>query len=70
MAISLAYGILFGTMFILFILPHLVLLFNRINLGWKQMISGKQLEPEMVEVAVINKGIEDALESNKDKYTQ
>ena len=68
MAISLAYGILFGTMFILFILPHLVMLFNRINLGWKQMITRKQLEPEMVEVAVINKNIENTLESNKDKY--
>jgi multidrug efflux pump subunit AcrB len=65
MAISLAYGILFGTLFILFILPHLVLLFNRINLGLRWMFKGERLAPELVEVAVINKNIEETLEKNK-----
>ena len=70
MAISLAYGILFGTIFILFILPHLVLMVNQIKLGMKWLRTGEKLEPEMVEVAVINQQIENMLESNKDKYIQ
>lgn len=70
MAISLAYGILFGTLFILFILPHLVLVFNHFNLGIRRVFKGERLEPEMVEVAVINMQIEETLESNKDKYLE
>lgn len=70
MAISLAYGILFGTLFILFILPHLVLLFNRFNLGLRKLFRGERLEPELVEVAVINKQIDDMLERNEGKYEE
>jgi len=69
MAISLAYGILFGTIFILFILPHLVLLVNRIKLGVKWLRTGQKLEPEMVEVAVVNLQIENALEQNEGRKT-
>jgi multidrug efflux pump subunit AcrB len=67
MAISLAYGILFGTMFILFILPHLVLMFNAANRGMRRVFKGERLAPEMVEVAVINQQIEDTLEENEGK---
>lgn len=67
MAISLAYGILFGTLFILFILPHLILMFNSMNLFFRRVFKGERLEPEMVEVAVINQQIEETLEKNKEK---
>jgi multidrug efflux pump subunit AcrB len=70
MAISLAYGILFGTLFILFILPHLILMFNSMNLFFKRIFKGQRLEPEMVEVAVINQQIETSLENNRDKYVE
>ena len=70
MAISLAYGILFGTLFILFILPHLILLVNQVKVHMKWIRTGQKPEPEMVEVAVLNQQIENALESNKDKYIQ
>ena len=65
MAISLAYGILFGTLFILFILPHLILMFNSLSLFLNRVFKGQRLEPEMVEVAVINQQIEAALEKNR-----
>jgi len=70
MAISLAYGILFGTLFILFILPHLILMFNSLSLFLNRVFKGQRLEPEMVEVAVINQQIEAALENNKEKYME
>jgi multidrug efflux pump subunit AcrB len=70
MAISLAYGILFGTLFILFILPHLILMFNSLSLFFSRVFKGQHLEPEMVEVAVINQQIEAALENNREKYIQ
>jgi len=70
MAISLAYGIFFGTLFILFILPHMILMFNSLNLFFKRVFKGQRLEPEMVEVAVINRQIEESLISNKDNYSQ
>jgi len=70
MAISLAYGILFGTLFILFILPHLILMFNSVNLFLKRLFKGQRLEPEMVEAAVINQQIETALENNRAKYME
>jgi multidrug efflux pump subunit AcrB len=65
MAISLAYGILFGTLFILFILPHLILMFNSLSLFLNRVFKGQRLKPEMVEVAVINQQIEKALENNR-----
>ena len=65
MAISLAYGILFGTLFILFILPHLILMFNSLSIFLNRVFKGQRLEPEMVEVAVINQQIEAALEKNR-----
>ncbi len=68
MAISLAYGIMFGTLFILFILPHLIMMFNSLNLFFKRVFKGQHLEPEMVEVAVINQQIETSLEDNRENY--
>jgi multidrug efflux pump subunit AcrB len=64
MAISLAYGILFGTLFILFILPHLILMFNALNRFFIRVFKGERPEPEMVEVAVINQQIEMSQEQN------
>jgi multidrug efflux pump subunit AcrB len=68
MAISLAYGILFGTLFILFLLPHLILMSNSINIFFKRVFKGQRLDPEMVEVAVINQQIETVFENNREKY--
>ena len=65
MAISLAYGILFGTLFILFVLPHLILMSNSISRYFKEIVSGDKIEAEMVEVAVINQQIEESLERNR-----
>jgi hypothetical protein len=58
-------GILFGTFFILIILPHLILISNRFNLTIKRILKSEWLEPEMVEVAVINRQIEETFESNR-----
>jgi len=43
---------------------------NRIKVGVKWLRTGQKLQPEMVEVAVLNQQIEIALESNKDKYNE
>lgn len=70
MAISLAYGILFGTLFILFILPHLILMVNNIKVNAKWLFTGVKPEPEMVEVAVVNQQIEAVFENNRDKHVE
>ena len=58
MAIALAYGILFGTTFILLILPLLIVLMNRLNVRIKSLFSKETIVPESVEVAVINHQID------------
>lgn len=58
MAIALAYGILFGTIFILLILPVLIVLFNNLNVKIKQLFSKETIIPETVEVAYINHQID------------
>ena len=67
MAISLAYGILFGTVFILIILPVLVVLFNEMVFALRSLHAKEPLQPEDVETAVINAKIEETLSRNMAK---
>jgi len=67
MAIALAYGILFGTIFILIILPVLVVLSNKATVFIKSIGSKREIIPEEVETAVINANIEKALSENMAK---
>ncbi|MBN1116106.1 MAG: efflux RND transporter permease subunit [Bacteroidales bacterium] len=67
MAISLAYGIMFGTLFILIILPVLVVLSNQLAYWYKKLWTKEPIEPEDVETAVINAKIEKTLSMNMAK---
>jgi len=67
MAIALAYGILFGTFFILTILPVIIVLTNRATLWFRQLRSEEKLLAEDVETAVINAKIEETLQLNMAK---
>lgn len=67
MAIALAYGILFGTVFILIILPVLIVMSNKATLALRSIRSNVPLEPESVETAVINANIEQTLSRNMAK---
>lgn len=52
MAVSVAYGLLFGTFILLLILPASFLVFNSIRVLWINLIYGKKLTHEEVEPAV------------------
>ena len=67
MAIALAYGIMFGTGFILVLLPVLIVLNNRLMYSVKKLFTGENIEPESVETAVINAKIEETLSANMAK---
>jgi multidrug efflux pump subunit AcrB len=67
MAIALAYGILFGTVFILLILPLLIVMMNRMQVRIKSLFSNESFTPESVEVAVINHKIDTTLEKAMEK---
>jgi multidrug efflux pump subunit AcrB len=67
MAIALAYGILFGTLFILIILPVLVVLSNKVAYRFKKLRSKEEFTHEDVETAVINMRIEQTLSKNMAK---
>jgi len=67
MAISLAYGILFGTVFILMILPHFILMTNAFKRKLKKLRTGQDLKPEEVEVAIVNQQIENTLKNAMEK---
>jgi len=54
MAISLVYGVAFGTMFILLFFPSLILILNDIRRELRQLWHGKKLEREQVEIAWLN----------------
>lgn len=54
MAISLAYGVAFGTGFILLFFPILIQILNDIRVRAVQLWTGKRPEPEEVEFAVID----------------
>ena len=52
MAISIAYGLLFGTILTLVMLPSMLVAFNRVKLFLYGLIKGERLAPEAVESAV------------------
>ena len=54
MAISLVYGVAFGTMFILLFFPALIMVLNDIRRGIRQAWHGRKFEPEEVEIAWIH----------------
>lgn len=65
MAISLAYGILFGTFFILMLLPVLIVMANRLRVRIREMRTHTTVSPESVEVAVRNHQIDEALKTGE-----
>jgi len=67
MAIALAYGILFGTIFILIILPVIVVITNKTTFYVRSFGSKIEITPESVETAVINANIEKVLNKNMAK---
>ncbi len=67
MAIALAYGILFGTTFILLVFPLLIVLVNTFNVKMKRLFKKEEITPESVEVAVINHQIDMSLNEAMDK---
>ena len=54
MAISLVYGVAFGTLFILLFFPALIIVLNDIRRLLRQWWHGRKFEPEEVEIAYIN----------------
>jgi multidrug efflux pump subunit AcrB len=54
MAISLVYGVAFGTLFILLFFPALILVLNDLRRFIRETWSGKKIEPEHVEIAWLN----------------
>jgi multidrug efflux pump subunit AcrB len=67
MAIALAYGILFGTVFILIILPVLIVLTNKATVFIKGIGKDEKPTPESVETAVINASLENTMSINMAK---
>jgi len=67
MAIALAYGILFGTVFILIILPVLLVLNNKLSVFVKKVRRIEIADAESLEPAVINANIEKTLNENMAK---
>ena len=64
MAISVAYGILFGGFFILLTLPIQILVSNKLLVKTKRWFSKEEITPENVETAVINHQIDQKLEED------
>ena len=62
MAISVAYGILFGSIFILLTIPVQILLFNRLILATNRLFGNKDATSENIEPAVIHYDIDTRLE--------
>ncbi len=54
MAISLVYGVAFGTMFILLFFPALIMVLNDIRRILRQLYYGRKFKPEEVEIAWIH----------------
>ncbi len=67
MAIALAYGILFGTVFILLFLPVLIVIINKARYSIKRFFGNKDITPEMIEPAVVNHQIDETLKYNMEK---
>ncbi|MCK5004228.1 MAG: efflux RND transporter permease subunit, partial [Candidatus Aminicenantes bacterium] len=58
MAISLAYGVMIGTAFLLILFPALILILNEMKYNFRKFITGKKVDRESVERAIINSRIE------------
>ena len=54
MAISLVYGVAFGTLFILLFFPALILVLNDLRRVMRQLWHGRKFEPEEVEIAYLH----------------
>lgn len=67
MAISLAYGILIGTFFILTVLPVYVTVANKLRVVYAHLKGNKQATPESVETAVRDQKVSDLLEKAMEK---
>jgi multidrug efflux pump subunit AcrB len=52
MAISVAYGLLFGTLLTLLMLPSMLVILNRFRLGFFRLFKGSRLSPEAAEPAI------------------
>ncbi|MEN8153691.1 MAG: efflux RND transporter permease subunit [Acidobacteriota bacterium] len=57
MAISLAYGVLVGTAFLLILFPSLILILNDIKFRFRKSVLRKKIDRESVERAIINSKI-------------
>jgi multidrug efflux pump subunit AcrB len=68
MAISLAYGVLLGTIFILIFFPVLIMLLNDAKVHARYLWTGVKPTPEEVETAVIHHQREIRFEQNRGKY--
>ncbi|WP_430974245.1 efflux RND transporter permease subunit [Sunxiuqinia rutila] len=54
MAISLVYGVAFGTLFILLFFPALIMILNDVRRVVRQLWQGRKFEPEEVEIAYLH----------------
>jgi multidrug efflux pump subunit AcrB len=68
MAISLAYGVLLGTLFILIFFPVLIMLLNDAKVYARYLWTGVKPTPEEVETAVIHHQRKLRFEQNRGKY--
>ncbi|MFW5753229.1 MAG: efflux RND transporter permease subunit [Marinilabiliaceae bacterium] len=64
MAISVAYGVLFGGLFILLTLPVQILVSNQLLLKIRGLFGNKDVAPESVEIAVVNHQINAQVEED------
>ncbi|MFW5820323.1 MAG: efflux RND transporter permease subunit, partial [Bacteroidota bacterium] len=64
MAISLAYGIAIGTVFILIFFPVLIMLLNDARVYWKHLWTGVRPERENVEIAIVKQKRREKYEKN------
>jgi multidrug efflux pump subunit AcrB len=63
MAVSLAYGVLIGTGFILLFFPALIMFLNDARVAWRWLWTGKRPGREEVEIAVRHLNIEKEIQS-------
>tara|TARA_Y100000589_G_scaffold155323_1_gene147968 strand:+ start:114538 stop:117762 length:3225 start_codon:yes stop_codon:yes gene_type:complete len=68
MAISVAYGVLFGTFFILVFFPVLVAFVNDINRAVRWLWTGKKPTPEEVEPAIIDMREQEEIQKNLEHF--
>jgi hypothetical protein len=68
MAISVAYGVLFGTFFILVFFPVLVAYVNDINRTVRWLWTGKKPTAEEVEPAIIDMKVQEEIRKNLEHF--